>query len=157
MSGIRWWLTESHKVMGLVRLLNMVSSPLFDIKAFLTISTAEFKGPGVHHHFEEEDDYGMDHDHRSHMLTSRGGRVILLGNAGQFQTHSVDEDMFVQSDEEEKDLESQVQKGQADGADSDRNMREETPGPEYQSSSHIEHSDAEPNLSAATDGPAKDS
>lgn len=143
--------------MGLVRPLNMVSSPLLDIKALLTISTAEFKGPGIHHHFEEEDDYGMDHDHRSHMLTSRGGRVILLGNAGQFQTDSVDQDMFDQSDEEEKDLESQVPKGQADGADSDRNMREETPGPESQGSSHIENSGAEPAMTAATDGPAKDS
>lgn len=122
----------------------------------LTVPIAEFKGPGVHHHFDDSDEYGMDHDQHSQMLSSRGGRVILLGNGGQFHTEG-DSDMFDQSDEEEKDLESQVPKTESKGAD--RSMRGETPGPES-ASSHIENSTGtptEPNMSAANDGPAKDS
>lgn len=101
------------------------------------------------------------------MLTSRGGRVILLGDGGEFHTDSVDHDsdMFDQSDEEEKDLESQVRK---DAADADRNTREATPGPE---ASHTEPQSQpaaqggtgpgttphEPKMTVAVDGLAKDS
>lgn len=116
----------------------------------------------------------MDLDQRTRMLTSRGGRVILLGDGGEFNADSGEQDseMFDQSDDEEKDLESQVRKGQSDAEDSDRNKREATPGPE---ASHPEPSNQqgvakaanngtgpgatpeEPKMSAATDGPAKDS
>ncbi|KAF2153032.1 protein phosphatase 2C protein 1 [Myriangium duriaei CBS 260.36] len=128
---------------------------------------AEFKGPGVHHRFDDSpDDYDMDLDQRTRMLTSRGGRVILLGDGGEFHADSGEHDseMFDQSDDEEKDLESQVRKAQSDAADSDRNAREATPGPEAShpepSSQHIEGTGPgatpeEPKMSAATDGPAK--
>lgn len=126
---------------------------------------AEFKGPGVHHRFDDSpDDYDMDHDQRTRMLTSRGGRVILLGDGGEFHTDSIDQDsdMFDQSEDEEKDLASQVRKGQSDVSESDRNKREETPGPESADATHIEHSNhqqqakegatpKEPKMAAAQD------
>jgi len=98
-----------------------------------TFSIAEFRGPGVHHRFDDSpsDDYDMDLDQRTRMLGSRGGRVILLGDGTEVVTDYSDQDaeMFDQSDEEEKDLESQVKKGQASAEEEQRTKREETPGP----------------------------
>lgn len=80
---------------------------------------------------ESPDDYDMDLDQRARMLSSRGGRVILLGDGSDYiDDPTEDSDMFDQSDDEEKDLESQVRKDQPDSADSERTLREETPGPE---------------------------
>jgi protein phosphatase 2C family protein 2/3 len=81
--------------------------------------TAEFKGPGVHHRFDNDspDEYDMDMEGRSRMVSGHGGRVILLGDGTEIMTDSGenDTDMFDQSDDEEKDLASQVSKGQDDG------------------------------------------
>jgi len=132
----------------------------------LTMTIAEFRGPGVHHRQDDSgDDYDMNMDSRA------GGRVILLGNGGELHEEADDQDtdMFDQSDEEEKDLESQVRKGQAQA--SDRTKREETPGPEAsdegKSNQHKSETAAgstgsvstpdEPKMTAATDGPAKSS
>jgi len=80
---------------------------------------AEFKGPGVHHRFDNDspDEYDMDMEGRSRMVSGHGGRVILLGDGTEIMTDSGenDTDMFDQSDDEEKDLASQVSKGQDDG------------------------------------------
>ncbi|KAI5199514.1 protein phosphatase [Aureobasidium subglaciale] len=81
---------------------------------------AEFKGPGVHHRYDSNDspdEYDMDMEHRSRMLGGGPGRVILLGDGTEIMTDSGenDTDMFDQSDDEEKDLASQVSKGQDDG------------------------------------------
>lgn len=66
------------------------------------------------------------------MLGGRSGRVILLGDGTEIHPDAGDNDtdMFDQSDEdEEKDLASQVKKGQASAEKEGRNQREETPGP----------------------------
>ncbi|KAH0267700.1 protein phosphatase, partial [Aureobasidium melanogenum] len=80
---------------------------------------AEFKGPGVHHRFDNDspDEYDMDMEQRSRMLSGHPGRVILLGDGTEIMTDSGenDTDMFDQSDDEEKDLASQVSKGQDEG------------------------------------------
>ena len=164
----------------------------------LFCSTAEFKGPGVHHggnnHASDDsgDDYDMDLDQRTRMIGGRAGRIILLGDGTEVLTDSSgieqdedDTDMFDQSsDDEEKDLESQVRKGQSEANDADgskgsstrRNEREETPGPDCAVPIQAGHditpqakaeksagegtgpgsTPAEPKMMAATDGVAKE-
>ncbi|ATZ48811.1 Bcptc3 [Botrytis cinerea B05.10] len=74
---------------------------------------AEFRGPGVHHNFDDSDSgYDVDMDQK---LKSFGGnprgRIILLGDGTEVLTDSDDTEMFDHS-EEDKDLASQVPKGQ---------------------------------------------
>jgi len=97
---------------------------------------AEFKGPGVHHRFDNDspDEYDMDMEGRSRMVSGHGGRVILLGDGTEIMTDSGenDTDMFDQSDDEEKDLASQVSKGQDDsnkGTQEQGTKSTETPTP----------------------------
>lgn len=94
-------------------------------------SVAEFRGPGIHHRFDDSpDDYDMDMDQRTRMLGGRAGRIILLGDGTEVLTDHHDDDtaMVDQSEDEEKDLESQVKKGQ-EAAKSEGGAREETPAP----------------------------
>jgi protein phosphatase 2C family protein 2/3 len=95
--------------------------------------TAEFKGPGVHHRFDNDspDEYDMDMEGRSRMVSGHGGRVILLGDGTEIMTDSGenDTDMFDQSDDEEKDLASQVSKGQDDKNGPQGQKSTETPTP----------------------------
>jgi len=81
----------------------------------------------------------MDLDQRTRMLGGggRSGRIILLGDGTEVMTDSTDNEaeMFDQSDEDDKDLENQVQHGQAQAqaaGGNDRNHRGETPGPAHQ-------------------------
>lgn len=95
-------------------------------------STAEFRGPGVRHRFEDSgDDYDLGLP-RSHGNGGRSGRIILLGDGTEILTDSDDTEMFDHEDED-KDLESQVTKDStklnADNGDA-RSRREETPGPQ---------------------------
>ena len=69
----------------------------------------------------------MDMDHRTRNLGGGAGRIILLGDGTEVLTDSAEGDMFDKA-EEDKDLQSQVSKGQASSTDS-RNSREGTPGP----------------------------
>lgn len=111
----------------------------------------------------------MDDRQRSHLIGGHQGRIILLGDGTEVLTDSAehDSDMFDQSDEEEKDLESQVRKGQA-AADGARKQREETPGPSSTSESSTQQkaeaeqkqgtgpgsTPEEPKMKPASDGPA---
>lgn len=63
----------------------------------------------------------MDMDHRGQSSGGRSGRVIMLGDGTEVLTDQQDSDMF-DNDDEDKDLSSQVHKGQ-------RKDREGTPGP----------------------------
>lgn len=122
----------------------------------LTATVAEFRGPGRHHSFDDSpDDYDMDMDQRTRMLGRGGsGRVILLGDGTEIMTgpHEHDDDGDVDMEDrgeaeelEDKDLEEQVKKGQADakqeagketnGPVEERSTREETPGPAQPASS----------------------
>jgi len=132
---------------------------------------AEFRGPGVHHRYDENsDDYDMDMDQRNRGFGRGPGHIILLGDGTELSSDSADSDMF-DHDDEDKDLESQISKGQSDkGA---RSQREGTPAPssgadreatpaksESPSSTKTEESPtskrenpAEPKMKAVSDGP----
>src|SRR4051794_23745959 len=82
------------------------------------IDIAEFRGPGVHHNFDDSDS-GYDVDMDSKIKSFGGnqrGRIILLGDGTEVLTDSDDTDMFDHG-EEDKDLASQVHKGQSTGTD----------------------------------------
>jgi protein phosphatase 2C family protein 2/3 len=78
------------------------------LPAVLTTIIAEFRGPGVHHNFEDSDS-GYDVDIGSRSASENApGRIILLGDGTEVLTDSDDTEMFDHG-EEDKDLESQVQ------------------------------------------------
>ena len=92
-------------------------------------SLAEFRGPGIRHFEDHNDDYEMDMHHRR--LGGGGiGRIIVLGDGTEVLTDHADSDMF-DDDEEHRDLENQMHENE-EGA---RREREGTPGPEE---SHFE-------------------
>ncbi|KAK4496605.1 hypothetical protein PRZ48_012585 [Zasmidium cellare] len=112
---------------------------------------SEFRGPGMHHRFDDSpDDYEMDMDQRTRML-GRHGRIILLGDGTEILTghgpdHDGDVDMDergdveeVEGSEDEKDDE-QVQKKPNGEADKDRSQREETPALGNEISQKVEES-----------------
>jgi len=74
--------------------------------------SAEFRGPGVHHNFDDSDS-GYDPEDSSggrfKGFSSGGnrGRIIFLGDGSEVLTNSEDTEMF---DSEDKDLDSQVSK-----------------------------------------------
>lgn len=80
---------------------------------------AEFRGPGVHHNFDDNDS-GNDYDNDS---SSKGksfgiggyrGRIIFLGDGTEVLTDSDDTEMF-DNTEEDKDVANQVSKGSSSG------------------------------------------
>ena len=92
--------------------------------------TADFRGPGARQNFEDSgDDYDLDLDQRNRGVGGRSGRIILLGDGTEVLTDSDETEMF-DHEEEDKDLASQVSKGQMKVVDESRAGREETPGPE---------------------------
>ncbi|KAK4086513.1 transcriptional regulator family: Fungal Specific TF [Purpureocillium lilacinum] len=73
---------------------------------------AEFRGPGVHHNYEDSDSgYEMDAENKGKSFGVGGyrGRIIFLGDGTEVLTDSDDTEMFDNTDED-KDLESQVSK-----------------------------------------------
>jgi protein phosphatase 2C family protein 2/3 len=73
---------------------------------------AEFRGPGVHHNYEDSDSgYELDAENKGKGFGVGGyrGRVIFLGDGTEVLTDSDDTEMFDNADED-KDLESQVSK-----------------------------------------------
>lgn len=75
---------------------------------------AEFRGPGVHHNWEDSDSgYELDADSgskgKSFGVGGYRGRIIFLGDGTEVLTDSDDTEMFDNADED-KDLASQVSK-----------------------------------------------
>ncbi|KAI1810880.1 phosphatase 2C-like domain-containing protein [Poronia punctata] len=75
---------------------------------------AEFRGPGVHHHYDDSDSgsgYDVDTENRSRNFGTGGykGRIIFLGDGTEVLTDSDDAEMF-DNQEEDKDLAIQVSK-----------------------------------------------
>lgn len=67
----------------------------------------------------------MDLDHRFRPSSGTGGRIILLGDGTEIETDGADNGIMFATDDEEKDLDSQVDKfGKDENA-----KREGTPGP----------------------------
>ncbi|KAI9678132.1 MAG: Protein phosphatase 2C 2 [Caeruleum heppii] len=75
------------------------------------MATAEFRGPGVHHRFDESDEYDADLEHRNDNGRA-SGRVIVLGDGSEVLTGSDDTEML-DRDDEDQDLQSQVSKTSA--------------------------------------------
>lgn len=85
------------------------------------LHVAEFRGPGVHHNFDDNGaGYGNDDENdskdKSVGLAGYKGRVIFLGDGTEVLTDSDDTEMFDNA-EEEKDLASQVSKGSSSSDD----------------------------------------
>jgi protein phosphatase PTC2/3 len=74
---------------------------------------AEFRGPGVHHNFDDSDsNSGYDaesENKKSYGMGGYKGRIIFLGDGTEVLTDSDDTEMF-DNTEEDKDLASQVSK-----------------------------------------------
>ncbi|KAJ4365111.1 Protein phosphatase 2C 2 [Neocucurbitaria cava] len=78
----------------------------------------------------DPDDIDMDLDHRFRPNSGLGGRVILLGDGTEISSEAHDGDMF-DNDDEDKDLESQVNKYNKEESNGNaRDGREGTPGPQ---------------------------
>ena len=78
--------------------------------------TAEFRGPGVHHNFDDSGDSGYDVDmDQKKFGGNKRGRIILLGDGSEVLTDSDDTEMFDHG-EEDKDLASQVTKSKTEPA-----------------------------------------
>lgn len=90
------------------------------IPADSLLCSAEFRGPGVRQSYDESgDDYELDLDQRTRNMGGRSGKIILLGDGTEMLTDSDDTEMFDHS-EEDRDLDSQVNKSQANTSDAHR-------------------------------------
>ena len=86
----------------------------------LMLLEAEFRGPGVRHQFEDSgDDFDMDSQNGR-------GRIIFLGDGNEDNLPDGEEE------EEDKDMHLQAGSNDASGPEDGRTTREETPGPEPQ-------------------------
>lgn len=107
--------------------------PLRASSKSLIQSLAEFRGPGVHHRIDDSpDDIDMDLDSRFRPNNGLGSRIILLGDGTELTTEAPDSEMF-DNDNEDKDLDSQVDKSKVEGSNGTAGGREETPGPQAKS------------------------
>ena len=157
MSGIRRLRIGLHTAMVLVPHQNTVRFPYISSLKLILIrsSTAEFRGPGVRHNFEDSgDDYDLDLDQhqRTRGAGGRSGRIILLGDGTEVLTDSEEHEIF-DHEEEDKDLASQVSKGQTTSNDENRGEREETPGPESHVSNE-KHQIPEPTQRSSFESPS---
>ncbi|KAI0585334.1 Protein phosphatase 2C isoform gamma [Pyrenophora tritici-repentis] len=101
---------------------------------------SEFRGPGVHHRIDDSpDDIDMELDSRFRPSEGNGGRVILLGDGTEVSTGDHDGDMF-NNEDEDKDLDSQVNKYNHQADAKSRQDREGTPGPQHESKVQVTES-----------------
>ena len=98
---------------------------------------AEFRGPGVRHNFEDSgEDYDLDIDSKSRgVVGGRSGRIIFLGDGTEVLTDGDEGEMFETSDEGKV---HEIEEEHMDEDEEARGAREETPGPESQSSNKNE-------------------
>jgi protein phosphatase 2C family protein 2/3 len=69
---------------------------------------------------DSADDLDMDIDHRFRPNSGNGGRIILLGDGTEITTEAHDSEMFDNGDED-RDLDSQVNKFQSEGSSAQSN------------------------------------
>ncbi|KAF2642242.1 PP2C-domain-containing protein [Massarina eburnea CBS 473.64] len=125
-----------------------------DIAKRVANGEAEFRGPGVHHRTDDSaDDIDMDLDSRFRPNSGLGGRIILLGDGTEITTEAADAEMFDHEDEE-KDLDSQVDKFHKEG--SNGNARDGTPGPQSGASKDESPSSVETEKSEEAPAAGKD-
>ena len=126
----------------------------------LTVSLAEFRGPGVRHQFDQDspDDYDLD---VPRYRGGKNGRIILLGDGTEVLTDSTDDaNLFDHSMEDDKDDDSQTNKTSSattNEDDSARKDREGTPGPQSEAEKqHMKHSSASQGPGTSIQGIADD-
>jgi protein phosphatase PTC2/3 len=83
----------------------------------------------------------MEIDHRFRPNNGLGGRIILLGDGTELTTEAPDAEMF-DHDDEDKDLDSQVDKFKTDGSNGTERETGATNATESPSSVKTEKSDA---------------
>lgn len=103
--------------------------------------TAEFRGPGVHHNFDDsENDYENDVEQkggRNFGIGGYKGRIIFLGDGTEVLTDSDDTEMFDNA-EEDKDLESQVSKNSSNAAEAEAKPTTESAQPSEEKKSEAD-------------------
>ncbi|KAF9882095.1 protein phosphatase 2C [Colletotrichum karsti] len=95
---------------------------------------AEFRGPGVHHNFDDSDSgYDVDLENKGKPFGIGGykGRIIFLGDGTEVLTDTDDTEMFDNADED-KDLASQVSKATS-ATSKDGDAEDSTKKPEEES------------------------
>ncbi|MCJ1283874.1 Protein phosphatase 2C 2 [Xylographa opegraphella] len=118
---------------------------------------SEHRGPGVRRQYEDtDDDFDRDMDQRTRGVGGRSGRIILLGDGTEVLTDSDEQEMF-DHDEEDKDLESQVSRGQMQTETTEFRNREATPGPESERGHLTSHTPEPMEDSNPFDSPASNS
>lgn len=124
----------------------------------LTI-VAEMRAPGqrARNRLEDSgDDYDPDLDKQGNGFGGRSGRIILLGNGTQVLTDSDEQEVFDHEDDD-RDLENQVSKHDANAAKETihlRNQREGTPGPPSQGSTTAQEAPEPTEVSNPFDSPS---
>jgi protein phosphatase 2C family protein 2/3 len=81
----------------------------------------------------------MDLDSRFRPNNGNGGRIILLGDGTEVSTGDNDGEMF-DNEDEDKDLDSQVNKYNQEANTKPREDHEGTPGPQHESKVHVTES-----------------
>jgi protein phosphatase 2C family protein 2/3 len=125
----------------------------------LTVSLAEFRGPGARHQFDQDspDDYELD---VPRYRGGRNGRIILLGDGTEVLTDSTDDaEMFDHSMEDDKDEENQIKKASSTTSENEstRKDREGTPGPQSEAEKeHMKHGSASQGPETSIKGVADD-
>lgn len=127
----------------------------------LIMDIAEFRGPGVHHKFEDSDSGNEDSGRRAYGNAGSRGRIIFLGDGNEVLTDSDDTRMFENAakDEEDEDLQSQVRPGQAasTGTNDDSKASAGAEEPKYQGVSDGPLSKSNGDESKASKEPKKES
>lgn len=89
---------------------------------------AEFRGPGVHHNFDDSDSgYDLEDNGNKGKPFGMGGykgRIIFLGDGTEVLTDADDTEMF-DNVEEDKDLASQVSKSPSSITTNDQDQKEQ--------------------------------
>lgn len=99
----------------------------------------------MRNHYDHDDSDDLDLDiprHRGPGFGGRSGRIILLGDGSEVLTDSTDDvEMFDHSMDDDKDIESQIKKGDIETGDDDstRSEREGNPGPQSGEKEHEKH------------------
>lgn len=94
----------------------------------------------------------MDMDQRTRLLGGRAGRIILLGDGTEILTShgdEDDEDIDMDGRGEAEEVTDEAEKTDANGEESARSQREETPAPTGDSSE--DNAPEKPKIMAATD------
>lgn len=81
----------------------------------------------------------MELDSRFRPNNSNGGRIILLGDGTEVSTGENEHEMF-DNEDEDKDLDSQVNKYNQEADNKSRQDRQGTPGPQHESKVQVTES-----------------